>query len=428
MSIRTAADTLAPRLPKTIRAVQARFAISPELWALPRPALRLAQIIAAYTPLNRLDAAVGFNRRLPAAALNCSIRSIDRHLSSLVKFGLIERLKQKKHGASEWDCTRIKWTQQAIMAFFKPMIAQFPAPASERAGHVLGAIETTISTPIVCATKMAYKTEATPLGKPSKVSIEKKSARGAAQNEQEPQKLGKLGASKFSTDNKAKAVTLDDKKRHGDLSRLPTDLIDHAKTLGLKRSEMVYLMSLCKRASQRIQDVLTVVMPDLTKKGLQGRSVVAWLTPVIASGRDFKWIAKTTHSERLARCRKQKRQGTIEKMAALITEAQQMILPNDAIALESISQITMIRTKNGMVSSMPTRQLAEECLRRSLTWSKRVLRGIIEKPSKTLTISTNGSRVTPPVVPKMSSARTSEMKKMLAILKTSSNFSRMSFV
>ncbi len=441
MSIRTAADTFAPRLPKTIRAVQARLAISPELWALPQPALRLAQIIASYTPLGRLHLAVGFNRKTPATVLGCSIRSIDRHLSTLVRFGLVERMKQKKHGATEWDCTRIKWTNQAIKVFFKPMII----PATVNASPALSdeALDGTDNGQPQCATNMAYKSRATPLGKPSKVSIENKSASGTALNEQEIEKLGQhqeqhditnpiivpalvildVGQSQTTPRQSSKNVTLEDKRLHGDLSRLPADLIEPAKTLGLKRGDMVYLMSLCKKVGQSIQDVLAVVQADLSQKGLQGRSVVAWLTPVIHSGRDFKWIAKSAHKDRRARVLKARRQAIVDKMVTIITTAQQLVLPGGSVALESTCKITTIRSSKGRVSSIPTVQLAEACLRRSLAWSKNSLRGVIEKPPVTLSVHQRTTVPAPQEAPSTrSTAGMSELKKMMSILKTSPGF------
>jgi hypothetical protein len=384
MSIRTAADVFAHRLPKTIRAFQARVAIHPELWSLPSSALRLVQIIATYSPLTSLDRPVIFSRKRPAELLGVSVRTIDRRLNDLVEFGLIVRVRQRRSDNGIWDCTAIRWTDAAKRYFFKPLISSPTAEgnvinanlasgygssitntapqldaAVSRAGTAASAQPPAYEHALDAtppgnehhrATDMAHKT--TPAGKPE-VFIKKKSEAERFSKQPSPRKPPVV--------------------RYQGRS-IRSDLVQYAQSLELSGKDVVHLLARCRDAKQKLQDILALQVAYMLKRSIKGREAIAWITSQLATGRDFGWVLRLKEQDAKRDVQQRKRGRIVARMVEALRSRAGCILPNGAV-LEEVKGDLAYVSLSGRRASLPVHELAEKVLRRYSAWSRRCLRG-----------------------------------------------------
>lgn len=392
MSINTAADVFAHRLPILVKQVQARIARSHELWDLPGKCVRLLQILATYTPLEAPHLPLIFNRAKPAGLLDVSIRTIDRCLGILSERGLIVRVKQKRHGPGQWDCTSIRWTAVCVEKLFarkltvptiNPMSAlsqkEFQAKiihASSQQPHVvpeqavsmfdnsvknagtdenIAAVQAKLHSEIPFhegnrtpdgATNLAHKT--TPSSKEE--VVKKPSGDGSPE-----------------TNRQAELKRL--------MPRVPVDLIEPALSLELSRVQITTLMLRCREINQRLQDVFAVTKGTMDQQMLRNRDAMAWLLKVIGSGQDFRWLSK---QKAQAKEDEQQLSRQLQFQADVIValSKQPVALPNGVALSEVIADMAyIIDPSTRVITTSPVRQLARSLITQSPAWVKQLLRG-----------------------------------------------------
>jgi hypothetical protein len=332
MSINTAADVFAHRLPVLVKQVQARIARSHELWDLPGKCVRLLQILATYTPLESPHLPLIFNRAKPAGLLNVSVRTIDRCLGTLSERGLIVRMKQKRHGPGQWDCTSIRWTEVCVNKLFAqtPAASTPPRPAKNIAHG---------------ATDLAHKT--TPS---SKEEVVKKPSTDGSPEKQAIANLKKI------------------------MPRVPIDLIEPALSLALSRIQITTLMCRCREIKQRLQDVFTVTKGTLDQQMLKGRDAMAWLLKVISSGQDFKWLSKQKTILKASAHRQQRQAHFTDQVITALSKTS-IALPDGTYLNEVLAGMAYVfNPSNNTIASRPVAQLAHKFIKQSPGWIKQLIR------------------------------------------------------
>ena len=347
MSIHSAADVFAPRLPVPIKGIQNRFSRCPDLWESPGNWLRLALILVSYTPLSNPEAPLVFNRTKPADTLNVSIRTIGRYLNGLEEAGLILRVQQQKFADGSWGCTAIMWSPMALQKYFYPVtsLRDFSKPDRDF-GIDLGR-----------GTKMSHKSN--PI---IKNKVKNKSP---------------CGEILLNTLDQEKTIVISGSPS---LPGVPKDLVEPALTLGLKRELVVTLMSRCKTKNIRLQDVLNVVLPAMIERKLKGNEAFAWLLGVINTGRDFAWVAKLKKKEDGRESRKHKRESFVSRVESGLAKAH-VRLPS-GIHLLGDGQGSSVRCQtieNGKIVDryIDCRTLAIRLIRNHPFWVRNLLRGKI---------------------------------------------------
>ncbi len=353
MSINTAADVFAHRLPVLVKQVQARIARSHELWDLPGKCVRLLQILAAYTPLESPHLPLVFNRSKPAGLLDVSVRTIDRCLGTLSERGLIVRIKQKRHGLGQWDCTSIRWTAVCVEKLFsqpiqvskQPSTKSLPSytkPPNDLASSVSQRLPKNI---VDRAPDLAHKS--TPSSKEEVVK-------------------------KPSVDGSPDKAALANLKKM--MPRVPVDLIEPALSLALSRVQITTLMCRCRKINQRLQDVFTVTKDTMHQQMLKGRDAMAWLLKVIGSGQDFKWLSKQKTLVKATTYRKQRRERFSDQVITALSQGP-MFLPDGSHLKEVLVGMAYVSNPgSNTVASRPVAQLANKLIKQSPGWIKQLMR------------------------------------------------------
>ena len=345
MSIHSAADVFAPRLPAQIQKVQIRFSRCADLWSLRGNWLKLLNILVSYTSLDNLEAPLIFNSRNPASLIGVTERTIGRYLDALQENGLIERVKQQRFTDGQWGCTSIRWSSPALEKYFQPVVAKSGYKSPEAGfGIDLGR-----------RTKLSDKSEISK----NKVIL-KKSPGGEAGSAQEK--------------NAGKSPPQS-------IPGIPAELVESSLKLGLDRKLVVTLMARCKKSGIRLQDVYLFHVPVILEKGLKGKEAFAWLLRAIASGRDFAWAAKTRNAEKAQTAKQPKRERFIAKVAAALA-VQKVRLPSGAWLMGDAggNQAEIREVASGQFVSryICLNMLATNLLRNSPMWVRSLLKGRIQ--------------------------------------------------
>jgi hypothetical protein len=343
MSIHTAADVFAQRLPVPVKRIQAHLARTADLWDLPAKALRLLQILTAYTPLTTPDQPIRFNRAKPATLLGVSLRTIDRCLATLVERGMITRVAQKRHGPGKWDCTAICWTPVVVNALFtaqaSPTLQKSRnGPDGNFARHG--------------ATKLAHKSNPSTI-----VEVgNKPSDEGCVPQKPEKQTLAQ--------------------RLSNLMPRTPIDLIQPALDLQLNRCQIATLMAKCRSINQRLQDVFDLYCPSLQHQGLRGRDAMGWLIRVIEAGHDFAFMVKQVEHNQQQQQRELRRQQFQQTVIAALHKHPGLTLPNGS-SIAELTDTHVWLNDGGMTNTLPLMQFTRRLIAQSPGFVKNLLRGQI---------------------------------------------------
>ena len=351
MSIITAADVFAHRLPVPIQRIQGRFSRCPDLWDMRGNWLKLINILVSYTPLGNLEAPLVFNSKNPASLIGVTERTIGRYLDALVQNGLIVRIRQGRFNDGQWGCTSVRWSSSALEKYFYPHTkkADYKAPEKD------------FGIDLNRRTKMSDKSE----DFKNKVILKK------------------------SPDGEASMTGEQDrgKGRQQSIPGIPKDLVEPSLALGLTRELVVTLMGKCKKRGIRLQDVIFFHLPVIKERGLKGKEAFAWLLRAIASGRDFAWAVKARKQDNAKATKSPKRMAFIARVAATLA-VQRVRLPSGAWLSGSTEghQAEIRSVAHGKVEAryICLTMLATHLVKNSPFWVKSLLRGRIQPESPTM--------------------------------------------
>ncbi|MBK4738760.1 helix-turn-helix domain-containing protein [Noviherbaspirillum pedocola] len=394
MTIRTAADVLARRLPRPIQAAQYRLSMHHSSWDLPIRVLRLGQIFISHTPLDKLDQPVICSRQKAAEMLGTSERSITRYATQLERRGLIRRIKQTyKHESGTWDCMRFVWTEGAKTLFDAKRKGQaaLDMDAQQAASPApLSAPQATFETARESFTSPDTSTTLTVESQPEKIPVPM-----ADRGTNLAHKSGAFCKQKLSIENKPERESLQNSPKRS--SRMPDDLVEPAKTLQLQRSQICYLFKICKDVGQRLQDALRFCLPGMVKRGIKGRDAVAWLKTALQSGRDFRWAVRQEEHLEIAQQANAERQAKVNSITVALRRPH-VRLPSGLVIKEVTGNVvSFIDPSTGRSAGTHSlSHLAVSLLDNAPDWVSRLLSGVNDLQEAH---TPAGRAVTPPVPP-----------------------------
>ena len=351
MSIQTAGDVCARRLPPAIREIQTRFVQAKALWEVPLRSLRMVHVIISYTPLAPFNGTITFSRQKAADILGVSTRSVSRYLNDLAEAGLIERLPQHQRNGV-WDCTTIRWTRLALENYFTDGRSNIQKDMQK--GYETKILDSNISFNTSTGNSPNRETQ-----KSHKTKIYK--------NKEENKTAG---------DNFQPIQNRSPEERHlrQQMPGTPSDLIGPALSLGLNRIHVATLMKNCKQTSQRLQDLFTLYLEKLLERRIIGKAALAWLLAVIRRRQDTGWLVMQKNRESRKTHKQSKNKQLVDKVSRQLEQVP-VSLPDGAVVTEVYSDMACIRQKNGISSSCPLARLSENLLRHHPFWTIRLLRG-----------------------------------------------------
>lgn len=353
MSIDTASDVLAPRLPLPVRGVQTTFVQAKALWELPLRALKLVHVMLSYTPVYPFCDTITFSRQKAADLLGVSTRSVSRYLNDLEEAELVERLPQRqKNGV--WDCTTVRWTKKAQEKYFHA----WPGQERERLGKDKKILES--------------NKEISDSNIPPKTPPERDFHRGTDVSHIS-------GFSKNKEDNKTAdaASSQHTSSVSTELKRLmpatPHDLIRPALSLGLNRVQVATLMKNCKLSGQRLQDLFTLYADTLTSRRITGRQALGWLLAVIKRGYDTAWLVAQQRLDARRAAKHVKNRRLLDRIGQALA-VRPVVLPDGAVLEEICGGMAVVRYAGGSLSSCPVDRLARFLSRHHVHWTIDLLR------------------------------------------------------
>lgn len=337
MSIDTAHDVLAPRLPVPVREGQIAVVQAEALWELPVRSIKLIHVMLSYTRIHPFYDTITFSRQKAADILAVSTRSVSRYLKDLEVAGVIERLPQRqKNGV--WDCLTVRWTKRATEKYLRIPSCQKGKPLPPRKDPPDG---------------------------DSQRGTHKSHISGFLKNKED-----KKTADAASSSN-SPSFPSDELKRL--MPATPRDLIEPALSLGLNRVQVATLMKNCKLVGQRLQDFFALYAEALVSRRITGRQALAWLLTVIKRGSDVTWTLAQRRQEVRHVEKRTKNRRTLDRVGQALA-AKPVVLPDGAVLTEVSGGLAVLRSQTGFLSSCPIDQLARFLLRHHVRWTIDLLR------------------------------------------------------
>jgi uncharacterized protein (UPF0297 family)/DNA-binding MarR family transcriptional regulator len=421
MTIQSQEDVLVKKFPPAVAAAQTRFAMHVSNWALNIKVIRLAQIFISHSPRSALDRPVTCSRQKAADLLQVSVRTVTRYCVELERRGIIDRLPQEFNAGGKPECMRIRWTEagKTLFALSTAVPHTRRYSSSSRQCKSASAIPELAKSQIVNEpANVPYLAKAADQKKAGQQDSTKHLTSGTAQVLRGPNLAHITNPScnqEVSIENKPLCAT--PKENHSNATRLPSDIVEFADALHLRRPQICYLFMRCKEKGQRLQDVLHVSLNSMIAKGLTGRDAVSWIIGLLKSGRDFSAAVKQ-HQKK-----KRKAEDDVERQRAVRNVID--YLSNNPVRLPSGNWLVEVRYSlaffakvqdGASFGSQPIHHLASYLVSKEPAWLARYMGGEKSCAAHARSIETEA-----PAIAEVSAESVAEatVRKGLALLRTS---------
>lgn len=301
--VSSAGDVFSKRLPHPVRDAQRRSQQLPEVHAIPNGVLLVGALLS-FTNLEDVKRPLRFARERLAQILNCSERTIDRRLAALEDCNLAERVTPKGRCRGRWPVCQVQWTDKALTTFWPDGV--LPRSMGSATGQL----------PPSPAPVVSHRSR-------GKTNYESKESGGAGLGHG-PNRKGNPSAG------------------------LPADLRYLVEQRGLRRVQVVTLMSLCKRRGQRLQDLTAAVLTSATDAGDR---LMGFLLHCANLDRDWGSVLRRRAQEAYAQTRQTVRQRNLERLAGAVTVGQEV--PGLGTVVERRADVLVVEAAGVRRVAMP---------------------------------------------------------------------------